>query len=80
MPKPSMDYPENRELITVGIAASLLKTSRSAIYDWMKRGVMPFVDVYGRIMVDPAIIPDFRAKLEAREKARNALRSKGGAA
>lgn len=67
MPTPNLVYPENRELITVGAAASALRSSRQSIYNWVKRGALPHVNVYGRIMIDPQVIPDFRMKLEARD-------------
>lgn len=67
MPTPNLVYPEHRELITVGAAATALRSSRQSIYNWVKRGALPCVNVYGRIMIDPTVIPDFRMKLEARE-------------
>ncbi|WP_373635153.1 helix-turn-helix domain-containing protein [Komagataeibacter xylinus] len=67
---PNPIYPENRALISVSEAASALRSSRSTIYYWIRKGILPVVNVYGRSMIDPTIIPDFRERI----KGRNALR------
>lgn len=67
----------NKNLITPTEVSNKLRVPRPTVYSWMNRGVLPCIDVYGRRMIDPEVLPGFIQKLEARNTAVTALR--GGA-
>ena len=67
----------NKELITPTEAANKLRVPRPTVYSWLNRGVLPCVDVYGRRMIDPEVLPGFIQKLEAKNAAVSSFR--GGA-
>ena len=70
-------YPENKELITPSEVSIKLRVPRPTVYSWMNKGVLPCVDVYGRRMIDPEVLPGFIQKLEAKNAAVSSFR--GGA-
>ena len=70
-------YPENKELITPSEVSIKLRVPRPTVYSWLNRGVLPCIDVYGRRMIDPEVLPGFIQKLEAKNAAVSSFR--GGA-
>lgn len=70
-------YPENKALITPSEVSIKLRVPRPTVYSWLNKGVLPCIDVYGRRMIDPEVLPGFIQKLEARNAAVSSLR--GGA-
>ena len=59
----------NKNLITPTEVSNKLRVPRSTVYSWLNRGVLPCVDVYGRRMIDPAVLPGFIQKLDSKEYA-----------
>ena len=64
----------NKKLITPTEVSNKLRVPRSTVYSWLNRGVLPCVDVYGRRMIDPGVLPGFIQKLEAKNAAVSSLR------
>ncbi|WP_082246887.1 helix-turn-helix domain-containing protein [Acetobacter ascendens] len=67
----------NKNLITPTEVSNKLRVPRPTVYSWLNRGVLPCIDVYGRRMIDPEVLPGFIQKLENRNAAVSSFR--GGA-
>jgi predicted DNA-binding transcriptional regulator AlpA len=65
---PNMDYDENRELVSLAAAARALRMSKPAVYQWVRKGIMPSVEIAGRLLVTGEVVAEFREKLQQRKK------------
>lgn len=59
---------ENRELISLAAAAKELEMSKPAVYQWVRKGIMPSVEIAGRLLVTGEVVAEFREKLQQRKK------------
>lgn len=64
----------NKKLITPTEVSNKLRVPRSTVYSWLNRGTLPCVNVYGRRMIDPAILAGFIQKLDSKEHTVSFLR------